>query len=79
MPKLRRLSGAEVIAILGRFGFTVHSQVTSELLLGNEAGRLTQDGPTRTSVQLGMGGYPGGSVRPRAERGPVALATLTSL
>src|SRR5712692_3666285 len=30
MPKLRRLSGAEIIAILGRFGFTVHAQpVTS--------------------------------------------------
>lgn len=26
MPKLRRLSGAEVIAVLGRFGFTVHSR-----------------------------------------------------
>jgi predicted RNA binding protein YcfA (HicA-like mRNA interferase family) len=26
MPRLRRLSGAEVISILNRFGFTVHSQ-----------------------------------------------------
>ncbi|WKU17733.1 type II toxin-antitoxin system HicA family toxin [Fervidibacter sacchari] len=26
MPKLKRLSGDEVIAILGKFGFTVHSQ-----------------------------------------------------
>jgi len=24
MPKLRRLSGAEIVAILGRFGFTIH-------------------------------------------------------
>ena len=26
MPKLRRLSGAEIVAILGHFGFTLHSQ-----------------------------------------------------
>ena len=26
MPRLRRLSGAEVIAILGRFGFVLHAQ-----------------------------------------------------
>ena len=26
MPRLRRLSGAEVFAILGRFGFTLHAQ-----------------------------------------------------
>ena len=26
MPKLRRLSGAELIRILGRFGFEVYSQ-----------------------------------------------------
>ena len=33
MPKLRRLSGAEIIAILGRFGFTVHSQRGSHVKL----------------------------------------------
>ena len=33
MPKLRRLSGAEVIAILGRFGFTIHSQRGSHVKL----------------------------------------------
>jgi predicted RNA binding protein YcfA (HicA-like mRNA interferase family) len=26
MPKLRRLSGAEVVSILSGFGFTIHSQ-----------------------------------------------------
>jgi predicted RNA binding protein YcfA (HicA-like mRNA interferase family) len=33
MPKLRRLSGAEVIAILGRFGFAVHSRRGSHVKL----------------------------------------------
>ena len=33
MPKLRRLSGAEIIAILGRFGFTVHTQRGSHVKL----------------------------------------------
>lgn len=33
MPKLRRLSGAEVVAILGRFGFTTHSQRGSHVKL----------------------------------------------
>jgi predicted RNA binding protein YcfA (HicA-like mRNA interferase family) len=33
MPKLRRLSGAEIIAILGRFGFAVHSRRGSHVKL----------------------------------------------
>ncbi len=33
MPKFRRLSGAEVVAILGRFGFTVVSQQGSHMKL----------------------------------------------
>lgn len=33
MPKLRRLSGSEVIRILGLFGFTVHSQRGSHVKL----------------------------------------------
>ena len=33
MPKLRRLSGAEIVAILGRFGFTIHSQRGSHIKL----------------------------------------------
>ncbi len=36
MPKLRRLSGAEVIAILGRFGFTIRSQRGSHVKLRRE-------------------------------------------
>jgi len=36
MPKLRRLSGAEVIAILGRFGFIVRSQRGSHVKLRRE-------------------------------------------
>ena len=33
MPRLRRLTGAEVIGILGRFGFRVHSQRGSHVKL----------------------------------------------
>ncbi|MBI3029709.1 MAG: type II toxin-antitoxin system HicA family toxin [Candidatus Rokubacteria bacterium] len=36
MPRLRRPSGAEVIAILGRFGFKVHSQRGSHAKLRRE-------------------------------------------
>ena len=36
MPRLRRLSGAEIITILGRFGFTVHSQRGSHVKLRRE-------------------------------------------
>lgn len=36
MPRLRRLSGAEAITILGRFGFTVHSQRGSHAKLRRE-------------------------------------------
>ncbi len=40
MPRLRRLSGDEVIAILGRFGFQVHSQRGSHVKLA----RVNPDG-----------------------------------
>lgn len=33
MPRLRRLSGREIISILGRFGFTIHSQKGSHVKL----------------------------------------------
>jgi predicted RNA binding protein YcfA (HicA-like mRNA interferase family) len=36
MPKLRRLSGTEVIAILARFGFASHSQRGSHVKLRRE-------------------------------------------
>jgi predicted RNA binding protein YcfA (HicA-like mRNA interferase family) len=44
MPKLRRLSGAEIVAILGRFGFTVYSQRGSHVKLR----RILTDGTTQT-------------------------------
>ena len=44
MPKLRRLSGAEVIAILSRFSFTVHSQHGSHVKLR----RVLPDGTVQT-------------------------------
>jgi predicted RNA binding protein YcfA (HicA-like mRNA interferase family) len=44
MPKLRRLSGAEIIAILSRFGFALHSQRGSHAKLR----RILPDGTTET-------------------------------
>ena len=44
MPKLRRLSGAEVISVLVRFGFTIHSQRGSHVKLRREL----PDGSTQT-------------------------------
>lgn len=44
MPRLRRLSGAEVVAILSRFGFAVHSQRGSHVKLR----RVTADGTAQT-------------------------------
>ena len=44
MPRLRRLSGAEVISILARFGFTIHSQRGSHVKLRREL----PDGSTQT-------------------------------
>ena len=44
MPRLRRLAGAEVVAILGRFGFALHSQRGSHAKLR----RTLADGTTQT-------------------------------
>lgn len=44
MPKLRHLSGREVIAILRRFGFVVHSQQGSHVKLR----RITGSGTVET-------------------------------
>jgi len=44
MPKLRRLSGAEIVTILGHFGFTIHSQRGSHIKLR----RTLADGRTET-------------------------------
>ncbi len=51
MPKLRRLSGAEVIAILGRFGFTVRSQRGSHV-------KLRRDLPDGTVQSLTIPAHP---------------------
>ncbi len=44
MPKLKRLSGDEVIAIPGKFGFTVHSQRGSHVKLR----RISPSGEVQT-------------------------------
>ena len=44
MPRLRRLSGAEVVDILGRFGFVVHTQRGSHAKLR----RIVADGIVQT-------------------------------
>src|SRR3990172_7951788 len=51
MPKLRRLSGAEIIAILGRFGFTVHSQRGSHVKLR----RVSPDPSPAQPIRAGRG------------------------
>jgi predicted RNA binding protein YcfA (HicA-like mRNA interferase family) len=44
MPRLRRLSGAEIIAILGRFGFVLHARRGSHAKLR----RMLPDGTAQT-------------------------------
>ena len=44
MPKLRRLSGAEIITILNRFGFVLHAQRGSHAKLR----RVLPDGVVQT-------------------------------
>lgn len=44
MPRLRRLSGDEVVAIPGRFGFAVHSQRGTYV----KVRRVTPDGHKQT-------------------------------
>ena len=44
MPRLRRLSGDDVVAILGRFGFRVHAQRGSHVKLR----RVTAGGSRQT-------------------------------
>ncbi len=44
MPKLKRLSGDEVISALARFGFTIHSQRGSHVKLR----RVTANGVAQT-------------------------------
>ena len=42
MPKLRNLSGTEVLQILGQFGFTTHSQRGSHIKVGRLVDEETQ-------------------------------------
>jgi predicted RNA binding protein YcfA (HicA-like mRNA interferase family) len=44
MPKLRRLSGAEIVSILSGFGFTIHSRRGSHAKLR----RVLSDGTIQT-------------------------------
>jgi len=44
MPRLRRLSGAEIVTILGRFGFALHAQRGSHAKLR----RVLPDGAVQT-------------------------------
>ncbi len=56
MPKLRRLSGAEVIRIFGQFGFVIHSQKGSHVKLSrlNASGeRQTLTVPNHTQIDTG--------------------------
>lgn len=56
MPRLRRLSGAEIVSILGRFGFTVHSQRGSHVKLRRtlpEGGAQTLTVPAHGELDTG--------------------------
>lgn len=55
MPKLKRLSGAEVIAILETFGFQVHSQKGSHIKLRRvrEVGNETLIVPNHKQLDTG--------------------------
>lgn len=44
MPRLRRLAGAEIVRILGQFGFVVHSKRGSHIKLR----RVLSDGTSQT-------------------------------
>lgn len=56
MPRLRGLSGAEVITILGRFGFSVHSLRGSHAKLRRELpGGSTQTLTVPTHSELDTG------------------------
>lgn len=55
MPKLKRLSGAEVVQILSRFGFQVHSQRGSHIKLRREgiAGKEVLTVPNHQQLDTG--------------------------
>lgn len=55
MPKLKRLSGAEIIAILEQFGFEVHSQRGSHVKLRriSISGKETLTVPNHRQIDIG--------------------------
>jgi predicted RNA binding protein YcfA (HicA-like mRNA interferase family) len=55
MPKLKRLSGAEVVEILAIFGFLIHSQKGSHIKLRRtgEAGNETLIVPSHKQLDTG--------------------------
>jgi predicted RNA binding protein YcfA (HicA-like mRNA interferase family) len=55
MPKLKCLSGAEVVAILGQFGFQVYSQRGSHIKLRrvSKAGKETLTVPNHQQLDIG--------------------------
>jgi predicted RNA binding protein YcfA (HicA-like mRNA interferase family) len=56
MPKLRRLSGAEIIVIRGRFGCTIHAQRGSHVKLRRiRAGGVIQTLTIPTHPELDTG------------------------
>ncbi len=55
MPRLKRLSGAEIIEILGEFGFQIHSQKGSHVKLRRTgvAGKETLTVPNHPQLDTG--------------------------
>lgn len=55
MPKLKRLSGAEVVDILANFGFQIHSQKGSHIKLRRQgiAGKETLTVPNHAELDTG--------------------------
>lgn len=55
MPRLKRLSGADVVGILGQFGFQVHSQRGSHIKLRRvgEVGKETLTIPNHQQLDTG--------------------------
>jgi predicted RNA binding protein YcfA (HicA-like mRNA interferase family) len=56
MPRLRRLSGAELVRILREFGFTVHSQRGSHIKLRRllpDSSNQTLTVPAQGAIKLG--------------------------
>lgn len=55
MPKLKRLSGADIIKILGKFGFRIHSQRGSHIKLRRVTivGKETLTIPNHTQLDTG--------------------------